>query len=98
MKTFALRIKDSGYGEKCIKLSQFRAGIYSVADARKEACEKLKVIESSGELDSTQYLFKNLYTRYLKQKTKLGISENYLKQVEALCERYLSKTRDTRRA
>lgn len=89
VKTFALRILGSGGSEKCIKLSQFRAGIYSVADARKEACERLRIIETSGELDSTKYLFKNLYVRYLKQKAKRGISEEYLKQVEALCERYL---------
>ena len=60
-----------------------------MADPRKEACERLKVIETSGELDSTKYLFKNLYARYIRQKHKQGLSKGYVEKIESLCERYL---------
>ena len=52
IKSFALRICGNGR-ERHIPLKRFRQGIYSVAEARKEAAEKLKVIES-GEWSPTE--------------------------------------------
>lgn len=59
VKGFALRICNNGR-EKHIPLNRFRQGIYSVAEARKEACEKLKIVQSGEELNTQKYLFKNL--------------------------------------
>lgn len=59
IKCFALRICNNGR-EKHIPSKHFRQGIYSVAKARKEACEKLKIVESGGELNTQKHLFKNL--------------------------------------
>ena len=36
-------------------------------------------IETGGDLDSTKYLFKNLYTRYIRQKHKQGLNKGYSK-------------------
>ena len=49
----------------------------------------LRIIETGGELDSTKYLFKNLYARYIRQKHKHGLSKGYVEKIENLCERYL---------
>lgn len=59
IKSFALRICNNSR-EKHIPSKHFRQGIYSVAKARKEVCEKLKIVESGGELNTQKYLFKNL--------------------------------------
>ena len=60
-----------------------------MSDARKDANAMLRIIETGGELDSTKYLFKNLYARYIRQKHKQGLSKGYVEKIEALCERYL---------
>ena len=66
-KTFALRLRN-GNKEKNIPLNRFRQGIYSVAEARKEATEKLRIIESGGELDTDKYLFR-IFTRISSHKS-----------------------------
>ena len=87
-KTFALRLRN-GNKEKNIPLKRFRQGIYSVAEARKEATEKLRIIESGGELDTDKYLFKNLYKDFIAQKRKKGQTQRTIRVVENLCNRHL---------
>lgn len=74
---------------KFYKVGRFRQAIYNVSDAREDANAMLRIIETGGDLDSTKYLFKNLYTRYIRQKHKQGLSKSYIEKIEALCERYL---------
>lgn len=88
IRSFALRIR-SGDREKNIPLKKFRQGIYSVNEARKEAIEKLKVLESGGELDTEKYLFKNLYKDFIAQKRKKGQAPKTIKYVQGLCENHL---------
>lgn len=83
-KSFFIRKND-----KFHKVGRFRQAIYNVSDARKDANAMLRIIETGGELDSTKYLFKNLYARYIRQKHKQGLSKGYVEKIEALCERYL---------
>ena len=78
IKSFALRICNNGR-EKHIPLNRFRQGIYSVAEARKEACEKLKIVQSGEELNTQKYLFKNLYEAFIAQKRKRGRQKARLK-------------------
>lgn len=75
VKTFALRILGSGGSEKCIKLSQFRAGIYSVADARKEAASNLK----------------RLYKHYSKRKIQKSYLNDLANRLIPLLERAREK-------
>lgn len=88
VKSFALRVRN-GDREKHIPLKRFRQGIYSVSEARKEAIEKLKIIESGGELDTQKYMFKNLYENFIAQKRKKGQALGTIKVVENLCKRHL---------
>ena len=88
VKSFALRICNNGR-EKHIPLNRFRQGIYSVAEARKEACEKLKIVESGGELNTQKYLFKNLYEAFIAQKRKKGQAESTIKATESICKNHL---------
>lgn len=88
LKSFALRIRNNGR-EKHIPLKRFRQGIYSVSEARKEAIEKLKVIESGGGINTEQYLFKNLYKDFITQKHKKGQSPHTIYTAQNLCKRYL---------
>ncbi|OBV30134.1 hypothetical protein BKN38_05305 [Helicobacter sp. CLO-3] len=88
VKSFALRIRNNDR-EKNILLKQFRQGIYSAAEARKEAIEKLKIIENGGELNTDKYLFKNLYKSYITQKHKKGQAQSTIKSAQSLCENHL---------
>lgn len=88
IKSFALRVRSGGR-EKNIPLKRFRQGIYSVAEARKQAIEKLKVIESGGELNTEKYLFKNLYEAFIAQKRKKGQAAHSIYAVQKLCNRHL---------
>ena len=88
VKSFALRICNNGR-EKHIPLNRFRQGIYSVAEARKEACEKLKIVESGGELNTQKYLFKKLYEAFIAQKRKKGQAESTIKATESICKNHL---------
>lgn len=88
IKSFALRICNNGR-EKHIPSKHFRQGIYSVAKARKEACEKLKIVESGGELNTQKYLFKNLYEAFIAQKRKKGQAESTIKATESICKNHL---------
>ena len=84
IKTFCLKQNNS-----FTKIKNFREGIYSVAEARRDAMSMLKVLESGGELDSSKYLFKNLVALYIKQKHTQGLSEDYIKRVESVISLHL---------
>ena len=58
-------------------------GIYSLSTHKtihnKNNTKNPPPIETGGDLDSTKYLFKNLYTRYIRQKHKQGLNKGYSK-------------------
>lgn len=86
IKTFCLKQNNS-----FTKIKNFREGIYSVAEARRDAVAMLKVIEGGGELDSSKYLFKNLVALYIKQKHTQRLSDDYIKRVESVVSLHLGK-------
>ena len=80
---FALHITN-GDKEKNIPLKRFRQGIYSVAEARKQAIENLKVIESGIECHTEKYLFKNFYESLITQKHKKEQAQSTIKVASRL--------------
>ena len=70
-KTFFLRLA----GNKIVSLKEFRPGIYSVAEARKEANALLAQLAQGKELDvilgkSDKYKFKSLFDKLIEQKRR----------------------------
>ena len=85
LKKFALRLIDSGNKEVLYGLKEFREGIYSVAEARKDAIDILKRYQQLGSVDllksgNEKYSFKNLYELYIEQKRKKSLSQDYVKK------------------
>ena len=80
MKTFSLY-----YNKHYIKIKEFREGIYSVAEARKDATKLLKELESGKDIatikgKNDKYLFKNLFELHIAQKQKRGLKDSYFKK------------------
>ena len=89
IKTFVLKVNA-----KYLKIKEFRAGLYSVAEARKEALELLKKIEtgvSVGNLfgKSKKYQYGNLFKLYLEQKKRQVTSSEYLRSIENTHKKYI---------
>ena len=84
-KKFALRLNVDGK-EVFYGLKEFREGIYSVAEARKEALQKLKDLErADGNVEilkngNEKYSFGNLFNLYIERKRSNGLSEVYIKK------------------
>ena len=89
MKTFSLY-----YNKHYIKIKEFREGIYSVADARRDATKLLKELESGKDMatikgKNDKYLFKNLFELHIAQKQKRGLKDSYLKKIVDMANNYL---------
>lgn len=89
MKTFSLY-----YNKHYIKIKEFREGIYSVADARRDAAKLLKELESGKDMatikgKNDKYLFKNLFELHIAQKQKRGLKDSYLKKIVDMANNYL---------
>jgi bacteriophage P4-like integrase len=81
-KTFFLRLA----GDKIVRLKEFRPGIYSVAEARKEANALLAQLAQGKELDailgkSDKYKFKSLFDQLIEQKRRKGSSAGYIAKI-----------------
>ncbi|WP_297192877.1 site-specific integrase [uncultured Campylobacter sp.] len=92
-KVFSLRIR---HNEKSYfyKIKEFREGIYSVAEARKDAIKLLKELEGGNDIQALKnanekYKFKNLFALFMQQKRKKGLSDSYTKKVIQMHEKYL---------
>ncbi|MCI6344469.1 MAG: tyrosine-type recombinase/integrase [Campylobacter sp.] len=88
-KSFTLR-----YNNKFIKIKEFREGIYSVADARRDALKMLKELENGKDIEMIKgaggkYIFKNLFELYIEQKRKNGLQESTLAKTKSRFERFL---------
>lgn len=68
------------------KIKNFSEGIYSIAEARRDAISMLK---GDGELDLSKYLFKNLVALYIKQKCTQVLRKDYIKRVESVISLHL---------
>ena len=85
IKRFCVRVDDNGK-TKHIKLKEFREGIYSVAEARRDANIVLKEHNSGKDIatirgKNDKYLFKNLVMTYLNNKKELkGLSDSSYKR------------------
>lgn len=93
IKSFCIRIDENGK-KKHIKLKEFRRGIYSVAEARKDAIKLLKELESGKDIatikgKNDKYLFKNLFDLHTTQKEKRGLKDSYLKKIIDMTNNYL---------
>ncbi|WP_241517642.1 integrase arm-type DNA-binding domain-containing protein [Campylobacter blaseri] len=84
-KIFFIKYKDKFNKEKSIRVDEFREGIYSVNEARRDIRTILNKISNGKTLqeiknkNSDKYIFKNLFYRYIDIK-KDKVSENYLKK------------------
>lgn len=92
-KTFTIRLRQ-GNNSNFYRLKEFREGIYSAAEARKDAIKVLKDFESGKDIHSLKngnekYKFKNLFKLYIEQKRKMGLSDSYIKKVIQMHEKYL---------
>ena len=92
IKSFCIRINEKGK-TKHIKLKEFREGIYSVAEARKDALKLLKELESGKDIatikgKNDKYLFKNLTTIFLNTQRK-KCTKAYVDKIERTLEMYI---------
>lgn len=92
-KIFSLRIKQNNKSN-FHKLKEFREGIYSVSEARKDAINILKRLESGRDIQTikncnNKYIFKNLFALYIEQKIKKGLSDSYTKKIIQMHEKYI---------
>lgn len=93
IKSFCVRI-DENCKKKHIKIKEFREGIYSVAEARRDATKLLKELESGKDIatikgKNDKYLFKNLFDLHITQKAKRGLKDSYLKKIIDMTNNYL---------
>ena len=86
IKTFYIKYKKTS-----IKLHNFREGIYSVAEARRDAINLLHRLINGLDLkeNKDKYLFKSLFERYIAQKRKKGLQESYITKVELIVKKYI---------
>lgn len=92
IKSFCIRIDENGK-RKHIKLKEFREGIYSVAEARKDAVKLLKELESGKDIatikgKNDKYLFKNLTSSFLSIQRK-KCTKAYADKIERTLEMYI---------
>ncbi len=88
IKTFSLR-----YERKYIKIKEFCEGIYSVAEARKDALKMLKELEGGKDIltikgKNEKYLFKNLISIFIDQQ-RLKCTKDYVDKMQRAVDRYL---------
>lgn len=65
-----------------------------MVEARKEAISFLKALQDNKDIQTLKngdkkYKFKNLFAIYMEQKHKKYLSENYIKKIIQMSEKYL---------
>lgn len=93
IKSFCIRIDENGK-TKHIKLKEFREGIYSVAEARRDANKMLKELQSGKELDvikgkSDKCLYGALFDEYIKEKRRKVRTESTITKVVQRHQNYI---------
>ena len=89
IKTFSLY-----YDKKYMKIAEFREGIYSVAEARKDAIKLLKELKDGKELDvikgkSEKCLYGALFDEYIKEKRRKVRTESTITKVVQRHQNYI---------
>lgn len=87
MKSFFLKYKDSIGKEIAYKLSDFREGIYSVNEARRDANKFLKILAENGnknlkelEKNDKKYIFKTMFEEFINKKLHKETHKAILKE------------------
>lgn len=86
IKTFMIRIRKNKKDIE-IKLGEFRPGIYSVTQARKDAMDILNEMNSNNKSahevkgNTYKYKIKNLCEKYIDLKLKKGNSPSYIRKI-----------------
>lgn len=88
MKTFSLY-----HNKKYLKIGEFREGIYSVAEARRDAIKLLKELASGKDIatikgKNEKYLFKNLAKTFINTQRK-KCTKPYVDKIERTLENYI---------
>lgn len=94
-KTFFLRLA----GDKIVSLKEFRPGIYSVVEARRDANALLAQLAQGKELDvilgkSDNYKFKNLFDKFIEQKRKQNKESTIVRTIRTVSTYILPKFGD----
>nr|WP_314442741.1 tyrosine-type recombinase/integrase [uncultured Campylobacter sp.] len=94
-KTFFLRLA----GDKIVSLKEFRPGIYSVVEARRDANALLAQLAQGKELDvilgkSDNYKFKNLFDKFIEQKRKRNKESTIVRTIRTVSTYILPKFGD----
>ena len=85
-KSFFIWYKENGYKKRCL-LKEFREGIYSIAEARKEALDKLKELESGKTIDQLkrrnkgEFTFGRYFDKFIKSKKILGREDKTIRKI-----------------
>ena len=86
MKTFFIQHKNMNY----FKLKEFREGIYSVAEARRDATELIKKFENGYVRSKDKYQLAALFERYIDKKEKIDqLNKTYLDKVKSRIKIYI---------
>lgn len=86
MKTFFIQYKHMNY----FKLKEFREGIYSVAEARRDATEIVKKFENGFVRSKDKYQLCAFFEKFIDKKEKIdGLSKEYLNRVKSRMKAYI---------
>lgn len=86
-KSFFIWYRENGYKKRCL-LKEFREGIYSIAEARKEALDKLKELESGKTIDQLkrrskgEFTFGRYFEKFIKSKKMLGREDKTIRKIQ----------------
>lgn len=98
-KRFTLKLQVKGDKYIYYPLKEFRAGIYSVAEARKDAIRILGDLNRGkllpiAKMGADKYKFKSFFAMYIDQKRRIGRSEDYIRRITQAYEKYLLSLAD----
>ena len=93
LKTFKIRLRKDGK-DTTKTLSEFRPGIYSVAEARRDANALLAQLSQGKELDvilgkSDKYKFKSLFDKLIEQKRRGENEESTIAKIIRMVSTYI---------
>ena len=86
MKTFFIQYKNTTH----FKLKEFREGIYSVAEARRDAIEIIRKFESGFVRSKDKYRISELFDRYIDKKEKIDqLDKVYIDKIKSRIKKYI---------
>ncbi len=86
LKIFVIQYKNINH----FKLKEFREGIYSVAEARKDAVELIRKFENGFIRSKDKYQLTALFEKYIDKKEKIDqLDKTYLDKVKSRMKTYI---------